>query len=166
LVTVAVVGGADAAGHRNFVSATGGVNTIWDPIADAILTVLEHESTAGYGGSLGFGTRLGHESHFVLHGCYAYDQLRFDDEKSGTDTASLHQVRANIRYYIGSVSEGPAVYVGLGPAVMFSEDDVGFNANLSLGGDFPVSDGWSILADGTLDLAVAYGHVGLAYWFD
>jgi hypothetical protein len=164
LAAVAAVGQAGAGDYRNFVSLTGGVNTVWNPLV-AVLDILGLEATTGYGGSLGFGTRLGRDSHFVLYGCYAYDQIKFEEEEAGTDSASLNQVRANLRYYIGGVSEGPAVYVGLGPDVMFSEEDVGFNANLSIGADFPLGHGWSVLLDGTVDVAVAYGQVGVAYWF-
>jgi len=165
LATVAAVGEAGAAGYRNFASLTGGVNAVWNPLV-AILAIFGEEPAVGYGGSLGFGTRLGRDSHFVFYACYAHDQLRFDEDKSKIDSASLNQVRANLRYYVGGVSRGPAVYAGLGPDLMFAGDDVGVNVNLSVGGDFPVGRGWSVLVDGTLDVAVAYGHLGLAYWFE
>jgi hypothetical protein len=159
---------AAAANYRNFVSLTGGVNDIWNPLAEGMLAILEQDTEAGYGGTLGYGTRLGRDSRFVLFAGYGLDRLRLKDEMTGEDTdfATLHQLRANIRYYIGPVSERPAAYVGLGPDLMFDGDDVGVNVNLSLGGDFPVGHGWSILVDATLDAVVAYGQVGLAYWFE
>lgn len=168
VLAAATVGQAGAGGYRNFVSLTGGVNQIWNPLADAVLAILGQDSELGYGGTVGYGTRLGRESHFVLFAGYGLDRLELKDEKSGTDTyfATMHQLRANIRFYVGRVSEGPAAYVGLGPDLMFDKDDVGVNVNLSLGGDFPVGHGWSILADATLDGAVVYGQIGLAYWFE
>lgn len=48
---------------------------------------------------------------------------------------------------------------------MFNSDDIGVNVNLSLGGDFPVGRDWSILPDAAVDVVVAYGQIGLAYWF-
>ena len=166
LAGVVAVGQAGAGDYRNFVSLTGGVNQTWNPVADLILAIFESETTTGYGGTVGFGTRLGRDSHFVFYGCYGYDQLRTKNDESGIDTTPFNQVRANIRFYIGPVSEGAAAYVGLGPVLMFDADDVGVNANLSLGGDFPLGHGWSILADATIDAVVVYGQIGLAYWFE
>ena len=168
LVTFYAACPAAAANYRNFVSLTGGVNDIWNPLAEGMLAILEQDTEVGYGGTLGYGTRLGRESRFVLFAGYGLDRLRLKDELTGGDTyfATLHQLRANILYYIGPVSERPAVYVGLGPDLMFDADDVGVNVNLSLGADFPVGHGWSILVDATLDAVVAYGQVGLAYWFE
>ena len=168
LAGVVAVGQAGAGGYRNFVSLTGGVNQIWNPLLDAVLGILGQDSETGYGGTVGFGTRLGRDSRFVLFAGYGLDQLELKDETSGSDTtfATMHQLRANIRYYIGPVSEGAAAYVGLGPDLMFEGDDVGVNVNLSLGGDFPLGHGWSILADATVDAAVVYGQIGLAYWFE
>ncbi len=168
LAGVVAVGQAGAGGYRNFVSITGGVNQIWDPLADVLLAILGQDSAVGYGGMVGFGTRLGRDSRFVFFAGYGLDRLQWKDEKSKSETsfATLNQVRANIRYYIGPVSEGAAAYVGLGPDLMFNADDVGVNVNLSLGGDFPLGHGWSILADATVDVAVVYGQIGLAYWFE
>ena len=167
LAAVVAVGQAGAGDYRNFVSLTGGVNQIWNPLADAIFAIFGQDSEIGYGGTVGFGTRLGRNSRFVLFAGYGLDQLELKDETSGADTtfATMHQLRANIRYYIGPVSEGPAAYVGLGPDLMFNTEDVGVNVNLSLGGDFPLGHGWSVLLDGTVDVAVVYGQVGVAYWF-
>ena len=55
--------------------------------------------------------------------------------------------------------------IAVGPDVMFDADDVGVNVNLSPGGDFPLGHGWSVLLDGTVDVVLAYGQVGVAYWF-
>jgi hypothetical protein len=126
----------------------------------------------GFCGSLGYGTRLGRDSEFFAYGMLAYDQFRSKDKAVRGD-AYLANFSANARYYIGPVAKYEAGYIGLGPGIYWDEDGNAYaGANVALGGDFPVGNGWSITADVDQHFvnnadksAFLTIRVGAAYWF-
>lgn len=166
-LALVIMAPASAHAYRNFVSLTGGVNSVWNPF----LLIFDGEYDIGYGGSLGYGTRFGRASHWAFYGAFSYDHTESEGGLlyEGHSTWEYYNLAANVRYYFGDVSEGSAGYVGLGPGVLFlpggGDSGAVFNMNASIGGDFAVGHGWSIIPDLTMDLAMVKVHLGLGYWF-
>lgn len=125
----------------------------------------------GFCGTLGYGTRIGHNRHFFAYGMVGYSSFRAQNETSG-DTY-LGNFNADARWYFGAPAKEISGYIGLGPGVYWDKDgDVSIGGNIAVGGDFPVGSDWAVVADvdqhfvdSTDKRAFLTIRVGAAYWF-
>jgi hypothetical protein len=122
-------------------------------------------------GTLGYGTRLGHNRHFLAYGMLGYNGFRA--EKQGLDDTYLGNFNADARWYFGAPAREISGYFGLGPGVYWDkEGDLSIGANVAVGGDFPVGSDWAVtvdidqhFVDSADKRAFLTVRVGAGYWF-
>jgi hypothetical protein len=128
------------------------------------------EYQTGFGGALGYGTRLGRETRFFAYGLLGYDRFQ---SRNADGNAYLYNFNADARWYFGVPTKEISGYVGLGPGVYWAEDkNAYFGGNIAVGGDFPVGNDWAITADIDQHFVnadpgrdFATFRIGAAYWF-
>lgn len=122
-------------------------------------------------GTLGYGTRVGHNRHFFLYGMVGYNSFRARSET--LEDTYLGNVNADARWVIGVPTKEISGYVGVGPGVYWDRDgDVSIGGNVAVGVDFPAGHDWAVLVDVDQHFvdskdksAFLTIRVGAAYWF-